>query len=82
MLVKAKWSVKDGTGWHHAGEVFNTESDLGDAVEVLETPRKPAPKKAEVKEPEKVAEAPAAEPEKAEAAKEVKPRTTRRKVSK
>ena len=36
MKVKAKWSVKDATGWHDAGEVFETESDLGDAVEVLE----------------------------------------------
>lgn len=35
MLVKAKWNVKDSTGWHRTGEVFQTESDLGDAVEVI-----------------------------------------------
>ena len=57
MLVKAQWNVKDATGWHEAGEVFNTESDLGNAVEVLD-----APKKAPVKEPEQKAEAKAEEP--------------------
>ena len=36
MLVKAKWNVKDASGWHSAGEVFQTENDLGDDVEVLE----------------------------------------------
>lgn len=40
MLVKAKWNVKDNAGWHEAGEVFNTDSDLGDAVEVLDAPKK------------------------------------------
>lgn len=79
MKVKAKWSVKDANGWHDAGEVFETSSNLGDAVEVLDAPKKPAPeKKAEpVKEPEK-------EPEKApETAEEpVKARSaSRRKVS-
>ena len=38
MLVKARWNVKDGAGWHDAGSVFDTESDLGDAVEVLNAP--------------------------------------------
>lgn len=76
MKVKAKWSVKDATGWHDAGEVFETESDLGDAVEVLE-----AKKAKTVKEPE-----PAAEPEKEPEAEPVqetaKPRsTTRRKAA-
>jgi len=42
MLVKAKWNVSDANGWHKAGEVFRTESDLGDAVEVLDVPKKPA----------------------------------------
>lgn len=53
MLVKAKWNVKDAAGWHEAGEVFRTENDLGDAVEVLDAPKKkPAEKQAPVKEPE------------------------------
>ena len=65
MLVKAKWNVKDANGWHDAGEVFNTNDDLGDAVERLEA------KKA-VKAPEK-------EPEQqAEAESEPKPRSTSR----
>lgn len=88
MKVRAKWSVKDGNGWHDAGEVFEATCDLGDAVEVLEAPKKPAtvkkeaPEKAPEKAPEPKAE-PEKEPEKApEAAEEpVKARsTTRRKV--
>lgn len=69
MLVKAKWNVKDSAGWHVAGEVFNTEADLGDAVEVIEG-----------KKTEPVAE----KPEKEESAKEeVKTRASgRRKISK
>ncbi len=75
MKVKAKWNVKDGNGWHSAGEVFETESDLGDAVVVLDAPKKPAPvkepepKPEPVKEPEaeKAAE-PAAEPVKVRSA--------------
>lgn len=67
MLVKAKWNVKDAAGWHNAGEVFKTDADLGDAVEVLDGPKKTVKasepiKAAEpetVKEPEK--EAPKAE---------------------
>lgn len=55
MLVKAKWSVKDATGWHDAGEVFLTEQDLGDAVEVLDAPKKAAAEKAP-EEPVKVPE--------------------------
>lgn len=39
MKVKAKWNVKDETGWHRAGEVFETNLDLGDSVEVLEAPK-------------------------------------------
>ena len=77
MLVKAKWSVKDETGWHDAGEVFHTESDLGNAVEVLDAPKKAIPVKAEAA-PE--AE-PAKEPEKAEEPVKVRS-TTRRKASK
>lgn len=78
MLVKAKWNVKDTSGWHISGDVFQTEDDLGDAVECLE---KPAVKE----QPKPVKEAPKAEP-KAEAEAEVKaeaepekPKTTRRK---
>ena len=52
MLVKAKWNVKDANGWHDAGAVFETDADLGNAVEVLEQPAKAV----EVK-PESVPEA-------------------------
>ena len=80
MRVRAKWNVKDGSGWHSAGEVFETTSDLGDAVEVLDAPKhaEPVPVKQEpVKEREPEA---AAEPEKAPA--ETKPRSaSRRKKS-
>jgi hypothetical protein len=58
MLVRAKWSVKDDSGWHNAGEVFQTEKDLGDAVERLETPAKTVPEKPEKEEPVKTEEAP------------------------
>ena len=81
MLVKAKWNVKDSNGWHKTGDVFETESDFGDAVEVLEAPKKAEPKKAvPEKEPEAVkAEEHAAKP----AAEPAKPKTpSRRKVSK
>ena len=55
MLVKAKWNVKDAAGWHKAGDVFHTDQDLGDGVEVLDAPKRTEP----VKEP-----VPAAEPAK------------------
>lgn len=72
MLVKAKWNVKDSSGWHNAGDVFETENDLGDAVEAFEAPKKAEPKV----EPEPVK---AEEPEKEPA----KPKTpSRRKSSK
>ena len=72
MKVKAKWSVKDATGWHDAGEVFETESDLGNAVEVLE-----AEKAKPVKKPE-----PEKEPEAEPVQETAKPRsTTRRKAA-
>lgn len=64
MLVKAKWNIKDAAGWHEAGEVFQTEEDLGNAVEVLEAPKKQAPAKAPEeaapveKEPAKAKETP------------------------
>lgn len=72
MLVKAKWNVKDTAGWHEAGEVFQTESDLGEAVEILD-----APKKAVKTETPK-----AEEPVAAEEPKEEKPKAPRRKSSK
>ena len=78
MLVKAKWNVKGSDGWHRTGEVFTTEEDFGNAVEVLDAPKqapKPMQKQEPVKEPEK-----AAEPEKAEEVKaeETKPKTQNR----
>ncbi len=88
MKVRAKWSIKDASGWHDAGEVFDTESDLGNAVEVLDAPKKPAPVKKAEPEPEPKAEPePKSDPEEkpeADPVKEpAKPRsTTRRKASK
>lgn len=70
MLVKAKWNVKDSAGWHRANEVFETEEDLGDGVEVL---TQEAQKKVQMPEVQD------AEPERTE--EPAKPRT-RRKVSK
>ena len=58
MLVKAKMNVKDAAGWHRTGEVFNTDEDLGDAVEVLEKPRRQEPKQEKPAEPVKAAEEP------------------------
>ena len=65
MLVKAKWNVKGLDGWHFTGEVFQTEEDYGDAVEVLDVPKAPP-----AKEPVK-AEAPVPEEPKAEKPKAV-----------
>ena len=75
MLVKAKWSVKDSSGWHNAGELFNTDEDLGDAVEAIEAPVKAERKKPEPEEAEKSAEKKPDKPAEA-------PRTTRRKNAK
>jgi len=49
MLVKAKWNVKDSSGWHSAGEIFETDNveSLGGAVEVLNAPKKEEPAQAE-----------------------------------
>ena len=71
MKVRAKWNLKDGSGWHKAGEVFEAEDPevYGGGVELLE--RNEAPKTQEA--PETPAE-PAAEPE----AKAAKPRTRKR----
>ena len=84
MLVKAKWSVKDASGWHNAGEVFETASDLGDSVEVL-IPGKPARHTPKVSEKETIPE-PAENPaEKAEPAEKETPKpraNTRRKAGK
>jgi len=54
MLVKAKMNVRDANGWHMAGDVFHTDADFGDAVEVLDAPE---PVKAE-----QAAEEPAEQP--------------------
>lgn len=62
MLVKAKWSVKGSDGWHMAGEVFNTNEDFGDAVEVLDAPVTPKEEPEPVNEPEKEAPAKAKTP--------------------
>ena len=80
MLVKAKWNVKDASGWHNAGDVFQTENNLGDAVEVLDAPKKAV----KASEPVKVAEPETVkEPEK-EAPKAEKPKAApvRRRTSK
>ena len=80
MLVKAKWNVKDSSGWHRAGEVFDTKEELGEAVELLEAPRrqKTEPKEeVPVKEPEK-----APEQKKTETGKAPARQTQRRKNSK
>ena len=76
MLVKAKWNVKDASGWHNAGEVFNTESDLGDAVEVLDAPV------VEVKASEIVKAVEAEQPKKEEKAEKPKSTTRRRTTAK
>ena len=72
MLVKAKWNVKDAAGWHSAGDVFNTESDLGNAVEVLDTPKK-------VQEVVKEEPAPESKPESVKKEAPVRTTSTRRK---
>lgn len=64
MKVKALCTIKDGTGWHMAGEVFETDEDLGNLVEVVE--------KAPVAEPTEA-------PEVAEIAEKPKPKTSRKK---
>ena len=74
MLVKAKWNVKDAAGWHSAGEVFNTESDLGNAVEVLD-----APKPEKVKEVVKEEPASETKPEPVKKEASVRTASTRRK---
>ena len=65
MKVRARHNVQDRNGWHLSGTVFETDEDLGDAVDILsgdapETEREPE----EAPEPEAKAE---------------KPRTSRRK---
>lgn len=76
MLVKALSNVKDCNGWHVTGEVFETEEDLGDAVETLRVQKEPV----KAQEPEQAAET---EPEKETEQEPVKPKSQsrRRKVS-
>jgi len=82
MLVKAKWNVRDAAGWHKPGDVFETDADFGDKVEILiPDAGKQQPPKAS--KPESKPEAEKAE--KPEPVKEEPPKpktTTRRKVSK
>ena len=78
MKVRAKHNVRDINGWHLTGQVFDTDEDLGDAVEVLDAPKAaPAVKQeAPKEEPEKVPE-PVAEKEQPKARS-----ASRRRVSK
>ena len=73
MKVRARNNVKDLNGWHMTGEVFETEEDLGNSVEVLEAPKQLVFAGVEP-ETETMAEEPKAEEPKAE-----KPKTARRK---
>ena len=73
MKVRARNNVKDLNGWHMTGEVFETEEDLGNSVEVLEAPKQLVIAGVEP-ETETRAEEPKAEEPKAE-----KPKTARRK---
>lgn len=73
MKVRARNNVKDLNGWHMTGEVFETEEDLGNSVEVLEAPEQLVIAGVEP-ETETMAEEPKAEEPKAE-----KPKTARRK---
>lgn len=61
MLVKAKWNVKGSDGWHMGGEVFHTEEDFGEAVEVLDAPKMTASEKEPDPVPESVKEEPVKE---------------------
>ena len=72
MKVRAKCNLKDGRGWHKAGDVFEAEhpEENGDGVELLEK-KEPETKKAPA---EPIAE-PAAEPE----AKAARPRARKKK---
>ena len=57
MKVKARYNINCSDGWHMTGEVFETSEDLGEAVEVLDAPKKTEAKPQEpVKEPEKAEE--------------------------
>ena len=69
MKVKARHNVQDRNGWHLPGTVFETEEDLGEAVEILSGENPPE----SAREPEAVPEPKAEEP------KEAKPAARRRK---
>jgi len=71
MKVKARRNVRDANGWHVKGEVFETEQNLGDAVEVLSA-TKTAAKQEKPKAKEPVPEAPKEEPKAEKPAEEVK----------
>ena len=59
MLVKARRNVRDASGWHTPGSVFQTDADLGDAVEVLipDAPKKAPDAQGKAPEAEKSSEA-------------------------
>lgn len=54
MLVKALCTIHDSTGWHNAGETFETKEDLGSAVMVIGESKAKKPES----EPEKPEEEP------------------------
>lgn len=43
MRAKALCTIKDGNGWHMPGEIFETDADLGNLVEPVETVEAKAP---------------------------------------
>ena len=75
MKVRARFNVKDAAGWHRPGDVFETDTDLGSAVDVLERAEQitmeTLPEEPILKEPE---EAKAEEPKE-----EARPARSRRK---
>ena len=54
MLVKALCTIKDGTGTHSAGEIFETDEELGNLVTILE--KKEEKPEASVETPQPVPE--------------------------
>lgn len=48
MKVRARQNVRDASGWHLTGQVFETDADLGEAVEVLDTQKAEEPEAVQV----------------------------------
>ena len=80
MKVVARQNVRDASGWHLKGQVFETEEDLGAAVDVLDG-QKPEQRKAEPEPIAKEREPKAAESESAPEKAPEKPRSTSRRRS-